>query len=1151
LLASPPSYTAVIWPAAGFALGALLTHGRGLWPGIFLGSLVLNVMTGGAYSADAGWASDKVLVAAATAGGVAAQALVSRWLVARFVGTPINLRRLRDILIVLALAGPTGCLIAATIGVASLYLGGGASLQGLGHRWWIWWSGDVLGVAVFLPLMLVLPGAKNRMVWRGSPLGALPIAAVLVLMLPFGLTFYAWNTSSQLIYERNKTIFEALALESEQALLHRLASYNQGLLGTVGFIKGSANVTAKDWRTYVDALDVTRNYPALRGIGLIKNVEPQDLEAFVAQNRKDRPNFSVHPDTPGRPNLVVDFFEPNSKPDSGLAVGLNIAFEANRLEAALEARDSGQPAITKRISLVQDETMSGAFLLLHPMYRTGMPTGAVEQRRTALIGWIYAPFVIQNFMGGLTSAQGRSLDLQINERDLPDADDAIFDSKNAGAREPSVFAVSKRVEVMQQPWILTWRSTPEFDGSVQTGEPIVVLAAGLIVTGLFGALLFLFAHRAETVKALVELTTHELTEREALYRLLGENTSDMISRVALDGTRLYTSPACMKLLGYRPDELQAMSAMSVVRPDQRALIETERARLASGAIDECSGVFALRRKDGGWIQADVVWKLIRDPATGKAMELLVTERDVTLREQRAAELELAREAAEVAMAVAEKANEAKTAFLATMSHEIRTPLNGVIGYTDLLLHSGELSETSRRHAERIGTSGAALLTVVNDILDFSRIEAGRVELDIHPFSLVALVEEAMSIVRGAATRKGLHIAAEVEAGLPGRILGDENRLRQILLNLLNNGVKFTARGRVLLSVKQVGDLSDEARFRFVVHDTGIGIPPDQQDRLFERFSQVDGTVRREFGGSGLGLAISKRLVEIMGGSIGVDSAAGAGSTFWFEVVLPKTDEVAAAPRRAAVAVERRPARILLVEDMEINRDIACAVLSAAGHQVDLAIDGAEAVAAVQAKDYDVVLMDVQMPGMDGLTATRRIRQLATPTRNVPIIALTADVLSFQIAELHEAGVTDHVGKPFQRDDLLGAVDRAVEDYRDERFVRSPSTGPEETFNRLAYIDLEAAIGSPGVRRLLGKLSAALQARLMGGWVGSDERDLLRRDAHMLIPSTAMIGFKTLSSICGELETACDGSGDLTELMTRYAKVREEALDMIETLKTAA
>jgi signal transduction histidine kinase/CheY-like chemotaxis protein len=549
----------------------------------------------------------------------------------------------------------------------------------------------------------------------------------------------------------------------------------------------------------------------------------------------------------------------------------------------------------------------------------------------------------------------------------------------------------------------------------------------------------------------------------------------------------------------------------------------------------------------------VLWKLIPDPETGEPMEFLVTERDVTLREHRAEELQYAKEVAEAAMAEAKQASEAKTAFLATMSHEIRTPLNGVIGYTDLLLRSVGLSETNRRYAERIGTSGAALLTVVNDILDFSRIEAGKIELDPHPFSLVELVDNAMAIVGGTAARKGLHIAADVEPDLPSRMLGDENRLRQILLNLLNNAVKFTARGSVRLSVKRLQD-GDKARYRFVVRDTGIGIPPEQRNRLFERFSQVDGTVRRQFGGSGLGLAISRRLVEVMGGSIGVDSEAGAGSAFWFEVVLPETNEAVVASLGSAVAETFRPARILLVEDMEINQDIACAVLSAAGHQVDLATDGAEAVAAVQVKTYDVVLMDIQMPGMDGLTATRRIRELTTRARAVPIVALTANVLPFQIAELHAAGMCDHVGKPFRRYDLLAAVDRAFRGLNEEHSAESRAIGSDgegETFSQLVYVDLEAAIGSPGVQRLLGKLSAGLRVRLTGGWVKPDERELLRRDAHMLISSTGMIGFTRLSRICREIETACDGGGDLTALLARYAKVREAALDKIETLKAAA
>jgi CheY-like chemotaxis protein len=356
-----------------------------------------------------------------------------------------------------------------------------------------------------------------------------------------------------------------------------------------------------------------------------------------------------------------------------------------------------------------------------------------------------------------------------------------------------------------------------------------------------------------------------------------------------------------------------------------------------------------------------------------------------------------------------------------MSHEIRTPLNGILGFTNLLLERTDLPPDVTRKLDLIRISGAALLTVVNDVLDFSKIEAGAVDLDVQPFSPGALVDNCTSILHKQAAAKDLLLSAEVEPSVPPAVLGDEARLRQILLNLLNNAIKFTPSGSVRVRVTTEGG----ERLRFSVRDTGIGIPADKQGRLFRRFSQIDGSHGRQFGGTGLGLAISKSLVELMGGEIGVVSQAGDGSTFWFSVPL----RASAAPHLRAGGVghagtgAESVARILLAEDVEINQEIARAVLEAAGHQVDVVCDGFQAVGAVRTGAYDLVLMDVQMPGMDGVTATRQIRALEEPHRSIPIVALTANVYAEQVAAFQQAGFDDHVGKPFQRGELQAVVER--------------------------------------------------------------------------------------------------------------------------------
>jgi len=421
----------------------------------------------------------------------------------------------------------------------------------------------------------------------------------------------------------------------------------------------------------------------------------------------------------------------------------------------------------------------------------------------------------------------------------------------------------------------------------------------------------------------------------------------------------------------------------------------------------------LRHKRGHWVWVEAAFRLLdgREPAT-----VLVAIRDVSERQRQSEELKLAKEAAE-------QASQAKTEFLAAMSHEIRTPLNAILGFTSLLCEANHLMPDDRRKLDVIHSSGAALLTIVDDILDFSKVEAGRIELDLRSFALPRLVEQVLAVARGVAAAKDLDIRSEIDACVPHRVVGDPDRLRQVLLNLLNNAVKFTPRGSVTLSLHCADSTGPDARLRFTVTDTGIGIAKEHQARLFQRFSQAHGSIQRDFGGTGLGLAIAKRLIGLMGGVIGFESAPGQGSAFWFTLTLPVASEPEAAvpPMRTEQPLAPPSARILLVEDVDINQELARAVLTGAGYAVEIASNGAEAVMAVQHGAYDVVLMDVQMPVMDGIAATERIRNLPGPQRHVPIIAMTANVLPEHVGRLKAAGMDDHIGKPFQKQALLDAL----------------------------------------------------------------------------------------------------------------------------------
>jgi PAS domain S-box-containing protein len=640
----------------------------------------------------------------------------------------------------------------------------------------------------------------------------------------------------------------------------------------------------------------------------------------------------------------------------------------------------------------------------------------------------------------------------------------------------------------------------------------------------------------------------QLRERESFLSLAVRGSNDGLFDYDRAKQLLWLSPRWKQQLGYRDADLENSPATwrnLILRQDLHKAVSTLQS-LNRGIAAQSDCILRFRHRSGHVVHI-LCRAAVHRSQQGRLARVIGTHTDISdlvtarqeLEHQTASLTRLARDLNRQRR-LAESANDAKSAFLATVSHEVRTPLNGVIGMLNLLVDNN-LTEDQRRRAGVALASAEDMLAIINDILDVTKLEAGRVSLETMDCDLHAIIEGVVTLFSGRAASKGVSLSAEIAGNVPRFIRGDQSRLRQILMNLVGNAVKFTLNGDIVIRAttapmtrlaNAAGEISPSVRFYLMIDvtDTGIGIPAEKIGQLFDRFQQADSSITRRFGGSGLGLTICKQLVDLMAGQISVDSKPGIGSTF--HVVLPCSighgpDQRGLASTAPAAGLN--PCHILVVEDNAVNSALVTEMLSRHGHHVTVADNGSVALAVLGRQQFDVVLMDVQMPEMDGVTTTQWIRALDDQRAHIPIIALTADTMEGSRERYLTAGFSDYLEKPVRANRLLETIARHVPYRRALTPVQAAEAelvvlpGKASAIDRNHIEELYREVGASDTERMISNMEAEFEFELrrLKIAVGLGDRDACRLALQALANDALEIGTIGLADYSRELANSED------------------------------